>query len=268
MSEVCSRRSWLGMGALAAAGMVAPVAWAGQDCGERAPATPQRLAAGAALGARVVRHLEASGASLALVARIGLDLSEFGQRYTHMGLAWRDAARQRWRTMHLMNACGSSASELLEQPAENFYETQLFADEAQLLVPGYATQVKLLRAFLGPLAQRMHERNYNLIAHPFDVKFQNSNQWLLEVMAAGLMARPAVTRREAQAWLQQRGYEPGSIRIPNLKRSAARLFSPHVHFTDHTQQEYEQQRYLVVTVDSIAAFLRRIDPELAVATVS
>ncbi len=58
------------------------------------------------------------------------------------------------------------------------------------------------------------------------------------------------------------GFEPGAIRIPNLRRSAARLFSPHVSFSDHTQEEYEKQAYQVITVDSIVRFLTSQDPGL------
>ena len=74
-------------------------------------------------------------------------------------------------------------------------------------------------------------------------------------------------RASAQAWLMNSGYEPGSIRIPNLRRAGARLFSPHVSFSDHTQEEYDKQAYLVITVDSIARFLAAQDPGLMQASV-
>ena len=242
---------------------------AGQDCGERAAPTAEAMARGLALGDRVRAQLEASGASMALVGRIGLNLSEFGQRYSHMGVALRDHVRNRWQVIHLFNTCGKGDSDILTQPLEKFYETDLFEYEALVLVPGYSAQARARNAFLqASTARVLHQRAYNLIAHPYRTEFQNSNQWILEMMALALDDSGQVRDRAgAQRWLQAQGYEPAGVRIPNLRRSAARLFSPHVRFSDHTQEELEKQTYLVVTVESIVRFLSRVDPALTQATV-
>lgn len=114
---------------------------AGQDCGERAAPTPQALSRGLQLGERVRDQLESSGASMALVARVGLNLSEFNQRYTHMGVALRDQVRNRWQVVHLFNPCGKPQSEILTQPLERFYEVDLYEYDALLVVPGQASPV-------------------------------------------------------------------------------------------------------------------------------
>jgi hypothetical protein len=234
---------------------------AGQDCGERAAPTPQALAKGLALGERLRDQLEAGGASAALVGRIGLNLSEFGQRYTHMGMAVRDHVRKRWLVMHLFNPCGKSESEILVQPLERFYEVDLFDYEGLVITPSYVHQAALRSAFMNPATARLlHTSAYNLIAHPFNTRFQNSNQWILEMTALALEGKGSIRdRAAAQNWLKARGFEPGNIRIPNVRRSAARLFSAHVSFADHTQEEYEKQQYFVVTVDAIARFLAAQD---------
>ncbi len=244
-------------------------AFAGQDCGERAAPTPEALAKGLALGERLRDQLEASGASAALVARIGLNLSEFGQRYTHMGLAVRDHVRKRWQVMHLFNPCGKAESEILVQPLEKFYEVDLFEYEGLIITPSYARQAALRTAFMNPATTRLlHNPAYNLIAHPFNTRFQNSNQWIVEMAALAIEAQGGIRdRAAAQNWLKAQGFEPGNIRIPNLRRSAARLFSPNVSFADHTQEEYEKQQYLVVTVDAIARFLASQDRDLKQLTV-
>jgi hypothetical protein len=234
---------------------------AGQDCGERAAPTPEALAKGLALGERLRDQLEASGASAALVGRIGLNLSEFGQRYTHMGLAVRDHVRKRWQVMHLFNPCGKSESEILVQPLEKFYEVDLYDYEGLVITPSYARQAALRTAFMNPATTRLlHNSAYNLIAHPFNTRFQNSNQWILEMAALAIEGQGGIRdRAAAQSWLKAQGFEPGNIRIPNMRRSVARLFSANVSFADHTQEEYEKQQYLVVTVDAIARFLATQD---------
>ena len=254
---------------LAALLALAGAARAGQDCGERAAPTPQALAQGLALGQRVREQLERSGASAALVARVGLNLSEYGQRYTHMGVAVRDHVRRRWQVLHLFNPCGKAESEISVQPLEQFYEVDLFAFDALVATPSYALQAAMREAFMNPATTRaLHKPAYNLIAHPFNTRFQNSNQWILEMLALSLEGSGQIRdRAAAQAWLQRQGFEPGSIRIPNLRRAGARLFSAHVSFADHTEEEYQKQSYQVVTVDAILRFLATQDPELLQAPV-
>jgi hypothetical protein len=235
-------------------------AHAGQECAERPAATAEALEQGSQLGKKVREQLEQSGASMALIGRIGLDLSEYGQRYSHMGVAFRDHVLKRWQVVHLYNACGKGDSDILTQPLESFYETSLFDAEALVVIPSYAAQGRLRTAFMNPAnARRLHQSAYNLISHPFSTEYQNSNQWILETLAIGLAEEPVPDRQAAQRWLKAQGYEPTGIHIPTLKRSAARLFSPHVHFSDHTFEEFSKQTYLVVTVDSIVKFLSRID---------
>lgn len=234
---------------------------AGQDCGERAAPTPQALARGLQLGDRVRDQLERSGASMALIARVGLNLSEFNQRYTHMGVALRDHVRNRWLVSHLFNPCGKNQSEILTQELARFYEVDLYEFEALVVVPSQAKQAALRNVFLNPaLVKMLHTPAYNMIAHPFDTKFQNSNQWILEMMALGMDERKSISNRaQAQAWLKAQAYEPGRIRISAVRRTGARLFSPHISFADHTQAEYENQQYLVVTVESIVRTLTSLD---------
>ncbi len=254
---------------LATATFLCASAHAGQDCGERAAPTPQALAQGFALGERVRDQLERSGASAALVARVGLNLSEFGQHYTHMGVAVRDHVRRRWQVLHLFNPCGKGESEISVQALEQFYEVDLFERQALVLTPGYAQQAAIREAFMNPATTRaLHKPAYNMISHPFSTSFQNSNQWILEMLALALDRSGGIRdRAAAQAWLQRAGFEPGTIRISNLRRTGARLFSAHVSFADHTQEEYEKQTYFVVTVDAIVRFLAGQDPALAQATV-
>lgn len=236
----------------------------GQECGEKAAVSTEALARGLALGERVRDQLEKSGASAALVGRIGLDLSEYGQRFTHLGLAVRDHVRKRWQVLHLFNACGKSGSEIMQQPLEKFYAVDLFDEEALLLTPSYSKQALLRNAFMNPVVtQWLHQPAYNLIAHPFNTRFQNSNQWILEMTAHAWNTQGTIqTRAVAQGWLKEKGFEPGSIRISNLKRSGARMFSAHVSFADHTDEEYQKQAYQVVTVDAIAKFFATQDADM------
>lgn len=248
--------------------LLPPFAWAGQPCGEL-PLDPAETASATQLGEKVRDALERSGAALAFVARVGIDMSEFGLHYSHVGVAWRDHPNGRWMTFHLLNACGTDRSALLEQPLENFYKVKLFDYDALIAIPSLDLQARLIRAFFSPIGRQLHQPLYNLIAHPFSTRFQNSNQWLLEVTAAALAPAASIMNREqAQSWLKANGYEPSRVRIGTARRWGSALFTSHVHFSDHSDEESRTQLYSVVTSDSIVRFFARIDPGMVTTELS
>lgn len=258
MNSTNRLRSML-LGVLLSISCAAGSVHAGQSCTEAA-ATAEGKAKSAQLAARLRSQLEQQSHSLVFVARAGVNLTEFGLHHSHVGVAWRDHPTGRWFTFHLLNKCGTGQSELLEQSLEDFYGVELFDYEALVAAPSFPVQVKLQRAFFGPLAKALHEREYNMISHPFSTKFQNSNQWVLEVIASTLAPDDkAATRTGAQAWLRDNGFVPSVIPIGAGRRAGARLFSPHVRFSDHTDEEWKEGRYAVVSVDSVFAFLKSKD---------
>lgn len=234
-------------------------AFAGQACAEK-PATPEGSAKSAQLSGQVRALLDRQEHSFVLVARAGVNLAEFGLHHSHVGVAWRDHPRGRWFTFHLLNRCGTGQSELVEQGLEDFYNVELYDYEALIAAPTFPMQVRLQRAFFSPLASALHEREYNMIAHPFSTKYQNSNQWVLEVIASALAPDGQVSSRgSAQDWLKNNGFAPSLIPIAPGKRAGARLFSPHVRFSDHTDEEWQAGRYAVVSADSVLAFVKAKD---------
>ena len=118
--------------------------------------------------------------------RVGFEAIDFTTS-THMGVAVRDHVRRRWQVLHLFNPCGKAESEISVQPLEQFYEVSLFAYDALVATPGYALQAAMRETFMNPATTRaLHKPAYNLIAHPFNTRFQNSNQWILEMLALSL----------------------------------------------------------------------------------
>jgi hypothetical protein len=67
----------------------ANVAEAGRSCEQRAPDALDVQRA-MTLAEHTVRRLDETGAQVVVLGRVGQDLSKYGQRYSHMGLAYRD----------------------------------------------------------------------------------------------------------------------------------------------------------------------------------
>ena len=86
---------------LAASLLLAPAAHAGRSCDVK-KTSAQTVERGLTLAAKTLEALNASGDKVVLLARAGQDLSKYGVRYSHLGLAWQQADGQGWH--HLARA--------------------------------------------------------------------------------------------------------------------------------------------------------------------
>jgi hypothetical protein len=232
-------------------------AHAGRTCQELKPdaVTVQKALQ---LALRTREALDASGAQVALVGRVGRDMSKHGLRYSHMAFALRDHPKGRWLLTHMLNHCGTAESSLYDEGLGNFFLDDVHEFEAIIVTPTPALQSQLLAISGTRLPQTLHEKSYSLIAHPYSTRHQNSNQWVLEQIAAAMAPSDGLqSRAQAQRVLHERGYVPDGIRIAPLERIGARLFAANLHFNDHSNEEMQAGRYQVVTVESVIRFIER-----------
>lgn len=237
---------------------------AGQACAEK-PLSPNEVVMSMDLAQRTVQALEASGASVALVSRAGQDLSRYRLRYSHMGVAVRDHPAGRWTVVHELNECNTASSSLYNEGMGNFFLTDLYRHEAQLVIPGPAAQERLARLFATRTPLRLHAPHYNMLAYVYSTQYQNSNQWVLESLAAATAPAGQVeTRGEAQAWLRAIRYQPLTVEVPAAVRLGARMFRANVAFDDHPFDRRMAGQIDTVTTDSVVRFVRMTDPDAKV----
>jgi hypothetical protein len=252
--------------AFAFACLVAGSALAGQSCAPRKP-KPAEIRSGLTLAYKVQQQLERQGARVAVIGRVGRDLSEYGLRYSHIGLAMRDEATGRWIVVHELNNCGRADSDLYDQGLGNFFLDDLFRFEAVVLVPSREMQDRLAEAVAKGMGRSLHEPRYSLIAYPYSDKYQNSNQWLLE-LAAAVLAGGEPSRAAAHARLMQDHFRPSVLYLPPLKRLGARMFSVNTQFDDHSSEEWSSSRYQVVSAESVLAWFARADRSMGQSVVT
>jgi hypothetical protein len=237
--------------ALAAA---ATLAHAGRSCEARPPeaASVQRAMT---LAQHTAQALDASGAKVVVLARVGQDLSKYGLSWSHLGIAYREGAQ--WRVAHKLNQCGSAQASVYRQGLGEFFLDDLHDYRAGVVVLAPALQDELLPVLRdNRRLARLHTPAYNMVAYPWSQRYQQSNQWALETLA--LAHDPAAaTRPQAQAWLQSQGYEPTVLRLGALTRLGARVTAANITFDDHPNEKRFTDRIETVTVDSVFAWLNR-----------
>jgi hypothetical protein len=235
--------------------LASTTATAGTACRQRAP-EPEEFRAAVQLGHAVRATLDSLDAEVALVARVGQDLSAWGLRYSHAGLAWRDHPAGRWQVVHLLNECGTDRSTLYVEGLANFF-TDVVRAEARIVVPPHDIGRRLAGLLSSGNANRLHERRYSMVAYVFSTRYQNSNQWLLEVYAAAAQGDGDLDRTTAQRWLRTNGFAPITVEVPAWKRLGGRMFRANIAFDDHPFGRRMAGHIDTTTVDSIVRFLER-----------
>ena len=242
--------------ALSIAGAMAGAAHAGQQC-EHKPMSVDEVERSLELAQRSMRALDDSGAQVAVIARAGQDLSRYGLRYSHVGLAWRDHPAGRWVVVQLLNECGTADSALYNDGLGNFFLSGLYQYKAQLMLPPPEVQQRLAQVLASRTPLRLHQARYNMLSYAWSTRYQNSNQWALETLAAASADAGRVeTRAEAQQWLGQAGFHPQPVEIGALTRLGGRMFRANVAFDDHPMGQRMQGHITTVTVDGIERFMR------------
>jgi hypothetical protein len=244
---------------LAASLGLSPAAHAGRSCENRKPTT-QSVERGLTLAEKTLAALNASGDKVVLLARAGQDLSRYGLRYSHLGLAYQVPDGQggmTWRVLHKLNECGTSTSAIYRQGLGEFFLDDPWRFEAAWLAPTVQVQAQLLALLQEPgQAIRLHHKPYSIVSYVWGRKYQQSNQWAIETLAAA-MEPGVVSRGQAQAWLQFKGYEPSTLKLGPLTRMGARLTAANVAFDDHPDEKRFSDRIETVTVDSVFNWLAR-----------
>ncbi len=237
---------------------LAPATLAGRPCEEQ-PLQARDLERGMQLAQNVQRRLDDSGAQVVVIARAGQDLSTYGLRWSHLGLAYRegDGEKSHWRIVHKLNHCNTPNAALYRQGLGQFFLDRPYRYEAAYMTLSAPAQLALLAVLRDNAASsRFHEPRYNMLAYPWAEKYQQSNQWAIETLA-GAMDPDARTRRQAQAWLQLRGYEPTALRIGAMTRLGANVTRANIAFDDHPNSKRFADRIETVTVDSVFEWLAR-----------
>ncbi len=212
----------------------------------------------------VKAELEASGQPVALVARSGLALGLLGQRYSHAGVSRRDHEASPWAVRQLYYACDEARPRIFDQGMTGFVMGVHNDAEGYLslvTLPDEASQ-QLHAAVRDPQrALALLAADYSANAYPYALRYQNCNQWLVELLASAWDTAPAApSRAQAQAWLQAQGYTPTELKLWQPVLAFGRLLS-YLHFDDHPPALLDQGRLQLSLPQSIEQFVRQRWPE-------
>lgn len=218
------------------------------------------------VAAMVKAELERSGQPAALVARSGLALQRFGQRYSHAGISLKASANTPWSVRQLYYACNEQRPRIFDQgmsgfvlgvhdPAEGYVSI--------ILLPDHAAQALEQATLDNRKALQLLGGSYSANAYAFGQQYQNCNQWLAELMAVAWGDLPTGndTRGAAQGWLQDQGYQPTVFQLGWRPLMWLAAILPWLHSGDHPLEDLDAAQFRVSMPQSIAAFVQQRFPE-------
>lgn len=217
--------------------------------------------------AAVVRdQLEASGERVALISRDGINLDRLGIRMSHSGVSLKESGDVPWSVRQLYYACDEGRPRLFDQGVAAF----LFNSEEParghvsivLLPPEAADRLERSARNRG-LALKLLSARYSANAYPFSVRYQNCNQWVIELLAAawGELPEGDDLRERAQRWLADAGYVPEPVVLDSHALKFAAVFMPLLNLDDHPDDEVYGMKIRLSLPQTIEAFVRHRWPE-------
>lgn len=222
------------------------------------PIDADSLQKSTALGLQLVERLEHYQPNVAIVARAGSDLRQYGLHYSHAGLIFRNHPKGKWVFTHLLNHCATAESDLFDEGAIAFFADAPFKYDALLVIPKADIQRELERLLHNRISEKLHEQKYSAIANPESDAYQNSNQWVLEMIAvAKSVYLPEDQRKNALFLASEQGYQPSWVKAGLFKRIGASLTRKNVRFDDHSEDNQISGKFPFVSVKSLVDYLLR-----------
>ena len=214
-------------------------------------------------------QLQASGAQVALTSVAGLDLGRLGIRYSHMGISLQSSIHGPWAVRQLYFDCEQRQSRLFDQGIAGFVMGRQPSGAVYLslvLLPQPAGDALAKLARDNASAMALLGGTYSANAYPFSDRYQNCNQWVLELLATAWGTLPLEsgdgnTRSRAQQWLRDNDYIPDMVRVgwTLLMWLSGQL--PWLHRDDHPNEDQRALLYHVSLPQSIEVFVHALQPE-------
>ncbi len=218
------------------------------------------------VAAVVKDELDRSGQTMALVARSGLALQRFDHRYSHAGVSLKTSPHAPWSVRQLYYACDEQRPRIFDQGMSGFVLGANDPAEGYVsivLLPAEAAHTLEHAALNETQALRLLGATYSANAYAFGQRYQNCNQWLIELMASawGALESTMDARGQAQQWLQTEGYAPSIFDLGWRPLAWLANWLPWLHTDDHPTTKLADAQFMVTMPQSIKAFVHRRMPD-------
>jgi hypothetical protein len=182
----------------------------------------------------------------------------------------REGAELPWAVRQLYYACDERRPRLFDQGLAGFVmgsDDPTSGHVSVVLLPDGPQAEALQRAALDkPLALGLLAPDYRANAYAFSSRYQNCNQWLVELLAlawnpGAVAPGDGPARERAQRWLRDAGYQPQRMVVGSRLLMWSASVVPLLTLDDHPAEDREQLQMRVTMPSAIEAFVRQHLPD-------
>ena len=229
----------------------------------------------AQLADKTLGYLRDSDAKVALLGRAGSDaptkrfVSKLGVwNYTHGGLAYRNHPDGEWTIVHLINTCAED-SDVFAHSVMEFFLDNPHEYRTVVALPAKPLQDALEELVIEKDAAKgyLAKDEYSSISYPFSTARQNSNEYVLDKMAAALALREGQTILQREAAKEY--FLSSTLRaefVPEIVKTGfweslgmdAGLGPANVTFSDHPAAARDAREFEIVSVGALIQFMQNL----------
>ena len=229
----------------------------------------------AQLADKTLRYLRESDAKVALLGRAGSDAptKRFAAKvgvwnYTHGGLVYRNHPDGEWTVVHLINTCAEDAAVFADSVLQFFLDNP-HEYRTVIAIPEKPLQDALEELIIEKDAATnyLSKTTYSSISYPFSTERQNSNEYVLDKMAAALALQEGQTilqRKTAKEYFlsseHRAAFTPEIVKTgfwESLGMDAG-LGPDNATFSDHPESARDAREFEIVSVGSLIQFMRNL----------
>ena len=190
-------------------------------------------------GTQIIAHLNDNDVEMAIVSRSGQPRKKLpeGISFTHSAFWLRNG--EGYDVYNLYHGEDNRLiSSLVTDTAADFLRLTRESDVG-ILLPKPDVQIALTTHIKSANYSRVHQVNYSLISNPLDTRFQNCNEFMLDVLASfawGEYDANAIKKRLAK------DFRPTEIKAGFIRRHVAPFVDERLVMAEHGKQIYTTTR--------------------------
>lgn len=238
------------------------IALAGKNCAESNLLKDEIVLKASIVSQKMINAanlLSPEGDKVFLIGRMGQNLDEYNLKYSHGAFLLKNNGN--WEVFHELNDCSSDKSNIFNEGILNFFLDDLYKYNSIIISFDNNTNAKLKEILFDKKSlKEAHNPHYNLLSYPFSSKYQNSNGWLLEIIARAMAKnsnKEINNHEEFISFIKELNYQPAVLKVGMFKRLGGRLFKANIAFDDQPFDERMAGNIRTSTFDGLFEFLKQ-----------
>ena len=215
------------------------------------------------MGQTLLQYLEDNASRAAIVARVGSDTSKerfrspIRQKYTHAGIVWKHSRSGRWQFKHILNTCAGREGRVYTQGLAQFFDDTPYMFDFYVLIPSQSLQEKIAFIVETHIHSFVQNRRYSQISNPFNTLYQNSNAWVLSVVASAQSG--SIDLPTLQSYYRDQGFWSSQVHIGRMRAFFIPFIYKNVTLKDHSDKEHSRRWFNFVSAASLFDYLENTD---------